>query len=57
MHPHMLRATGAIRWRAGRSVPGPDVIRQDGTWLIEVAPDESMMLGDDGQVALVRQSP
>jgi hypothetical protein len=34
-----------------------DVIRDGGQWLIELIPDESMMLGADGKVASVARYP
>jgi hypothetical protein len=35
-----------------------DVTREDGRWLIEIPrPDESMMLGEDGQVTQVARYP
>ena len=34
-----------------------DVIRDGGRWLIDLTPDESLMLGNDGKVALVARYP
>ena len=34
-----------------------DITRDGGRWLIDLVPDESMMLGEDGNVALVARYP